>query len=92
MLFPSQGSIPDRRIKLLLRMLKLQDLYTYQTIDSGPRVRTNVWVYGGRLWQVAEHPLGPFVHEKDPTRTAHAQCSATRAVIYHRRGSVVLVN
>ena len=24
-------------------MLKLQDLYTYQTIDSGPRVRTNLW-------------------------------------------------
>lgn len=43
-LFSPQGSIPDRRIKLLLRMLKLQDLYTYQTIDSGPRVRTSVWV------------------------------------------------
>ena len=49
MLFPSQGSIPDRRIKLLLRMLKLQDLYTYQTIDSGPRVRTNVWVELSKL-------------------------------------------
>ena len=42
--FSPQGSIPDRRIKLLLRMLKLQDLYTYQTIDSGTRVRTSVWV------------------------------------------------
>jgi len=39
----AHGSIPGSQIKLLLRMLRLQELYTYRTTDSGPRVRPPVW-------------------------------------------------
>lgn len=40
----SSGSIPARRIKLFLRMLRIQRLFTYMIDDNGVKVPTSAYV------------------------------------------------